>query len=128
MLESPMILTNTLSVWDAANTVVTYLMNLPGNEDVRSINPVVGETNDVRGRHVRQTHVLEAIGGATGGPVEEGAVGAGTGSSAFGWKAGIGTASRRTPDSLGGFTVGVLVQANYGGVLQMDGIPVGQEL
>jgi len=133
VLESPIILTNTLSVWDAANAVVTYLMNLPGNEDVRSINPVVGETNDgnlndVRGRHVRETHVLEAIGGATGGAVEEGAVGAGTGTSAFGWKAGIGTASRRTPDSLGGFTVGVLVQANYGGVLQMDGIPVGQEL
>tara|TARA_B100001123_G_scaffold387453_1_gene462685 strand:+ start:5034 stop:6218 length:1185 start_codon:yes stop_codon:yes gene_type:complete len=133
VLESPIILTNTLSVWDAANAVVTYLMNLPGNDQVRSFNPVVGETNDgglndVRGRHVREAHVLEAIENATGGAVEEGAVGAGTGTSAFGWKAGIGTASRRIPDALGGFTVGVLVQANYGGVLQMDGIPVGQEL
>ena len=133
VLESPIILTNTLSVWDAANAGVTYLMYLPGNDQVRSFNPVVGETNDgglndVRGRHVREAHVLEAIENATGGAVEEGAVGAGTGTSAFGWKAGIGTASRRIPDALGGFTVGVLVQANYGGVLQMDGIPVGQEL
>ena len=114
VLESPIILTNTLSVWDAANAVVTYLMNLPGNDQVRSFNPVVGETNagglnDVRGRHVREAHVLEAIENATGGAVEEGAVGAGTGTSAFGWKAGIGTASRRIPDALGGFTVGVLV-------------------
>ena len=133
VIESPIVLTNTLSVWDAANAVLTYLMSLPGNEEVRSANPVGGEVNDgglndIRGRHVKETHVLEAIREAESGPVEEGAVGAGTGTSAFGWKGGIGTSSRRIPDSLGGYTVGVLVQSNYGGVLQMDGIPVGQEM
>ena len=133
LIESPIVLTNTLSVWEAANAIVTYLMALPGNENVRSVNPVVGETNDgylndIRGRHVKEAHVLESIKSAKGGPVQEGAVGAGTGTTAFGWKGGIGTSSRRLPESLGGYTVGVLVQSNYGGVLQMGGLPVGKEL
>jgi D-aminopeptidase len=132
-IESPVVLTGTLAVWHAADAVVTYLMALPGNEEVRSFNPVVGETNDgylndIRGRHVEERHVLEAIRSAKGGPVQEGVVGAGTGTVAFGWKGGIGTSSRKLPASLGGYTVGVLVQSNYGGVLQMDGLPVGQEL
>jgi D-aminopeptidase len=131
-IESPIVLTNTLSVWDAARAVVTYLMGLPGNEDVRSFNPVVGETNDgtlndIRGRHVKEADVLDAIRKASSGPVQEGVVGAGTGTSAFGWKGGIGTSSRRLGAEHGGFTVGVLVQSNFGGVLQMDGIPVGKE-
>lgn len=133
LIETPIVLTNTLSVWEAANAIVTHVLGLPGNEDVRSVNPVVGETNDgglsdIRGRHVRERHVLEAIRSATGGPVAEGVVGAGTGTSAFGWKGGIGTSSRRLPESLGGYTVGALVQSNYGGVLAMDGLPVGVEL
>lgn len=132
-IETPVVLTNTLSVWDAARAVVTYTLGLPGNEDVRSVNPLVGETNDgflnnIRGLHVRESHVHEAIQGASAGPVEEGAVGAGTGTSAFGWKGGIGTSSRRLPEGLGGYTVGALIQSNYGGVLVMDGIPVGEEL
>ncbi len=132
-IETPVVLTNTLSVWDAARAVVTYTLGLPGNEDVRSVNPLVGETNDgflnnIRGLHVQESHVLEAIRTASAGPVAEGAVGAGTGTSAFGWKGGIGTSSRRLPGSLGGYTVGALVQSNYGGVLVMDGIPVGEEL
>ena len=132
-IETPVVLTNTLSVWDAARAVVTYTLGLPGNENVRSVNPLVGETNDgflndIRGLHVKENHVLEAIRTASAGPVAEGAVGAGTGTSAFGWKGGIGTSSRRLPESLGGYTVGALVQSNYGGVLVMDGIPVGEEL
>ena len=132
-IETPIVLTNTLSVWDAARAVVTYVLGLPGNEEVRSVNPLVGETNDgylndIRGLHVRESHVREAIRNAASGPVAEGAVGAGTGTSAFGWKGGIGTSSRRLPESLGGYTVGVLIQSNYGGVLTMDGIPVGEEL
>jgi D-aminopeptidase len=132
-IETPIVLTNTLSVWEAANAVVTYLLALPGNEEVRSINPVIGETNDgylndIRGRHVEERHVLEAIRKAAGGPVAEGVVGAGTGTVAFGWKGGIGTSSRVLPGSLGGYTVGALVQSNYGGVLSMDGLPVGVEL
>ena len=132
-IESPIVLTGTLAVWNAANGALTYLMGLPGNENVRSFNPVVGETNDgflndIRGRHVKEAHVLRAIEAASGGPVAEGVVGAGTGTSAFGWKGGIGTSSRALPDTLGGYTVGVLVQSNYGGVLQMDGIPVGKEM
>jgi D-aminopeptidase len=120
-------------VWDAAGGVVTYMLGLPGNEDVRSINPVVGETNDgslndIRGRHVHEEHVIEAIRNAASGPVEEGSVGAGTGTQAFGFKGGMGTSSRRLPESMGGYTVGVLVQSNFGGVLQMDGLPVGKEL
>ena len=132
-IESPIVLTGTLAVWNAANGVVSYLMGLPGKENVRSFNPVVGETNDgglndIRGRHVKEEHVLESIRSASGGPVQEGVVGAGTGTSAFGWKGGIGTSSRKLPQSLGGYTVGVLVQSNYGGILQMDGLPVGEEL
>ena len=132
-IETPVVLTNTLSVWDAARAVVTYTLGLPGNEDVRSVNPLVGETNDgylnnIRGLHVKESHVLEAIRTASAGPVAEGVVGAGTGTSAFGWKGGIGTSSRRLPESLGGYTVGALIQSNYGGVLVMDGIPVGEEL
>jgi D-aminopeptidase len=132
-IETPIVLTNTLSVWEAANAVVTYLLALPGNEEVRSINPVIGETNDgylndIRGRHVEERHVLEAIREAAGGPVAEGVVGAGAGTVAFGWKGGIGTSSRVLPSSLGGYTVGALVQSNYGGVLSMDGLPVGVEL
>ena len=132
-IETPIVLTNTLSVWDAARAVVTHVLGLPGNENVGSVNPLVGETNDgylndIRGLHVKESHVLEAIRSASSGPVVEGAVGAGTGTSAFGWKGGIGTSSRRLPESLGGYTVGTLVQSNYGGVLIMDGIPVGEEL
>ena len=132
-IETPVVLTNTLSVWDAARAVVTYTLGLAGNENVRSVNPLVGETNDgflnnIRGLHVKESHVLEAIRTASAGPVAEGAVGAGTGTSAFGWKGGIGTSSRRLPESLGGYTVGALIQSNYGGVLVMDGIPVGEEL
>ena len=132
-IETPVVLTNTLSVWEAADAVVTHLLALPGNEQVRSINPVIGETNDgylndIRGRHVEERHVLEALRGARGGPVAEGVVGAGTGTVAFGWKGGIGTSSRLLPESLGGYTVGVLAQSNYGGVLSMDGLPVGVEL
>jgi D-aminopeptidase len=132
-IETPIILTNTLNVWEAADGLVTYMLGLPGNEEVRSINPVVGETNDgglndIRGRHVKEEHVIEAIKNAKGGPVEEGSVGAGTGTRAYGFKGGIGTSSRRLPEELGGYTVGVLVQSNFGGVLQMDGIPVGKEM
>ena len=132
-IETPIVLTNTLSVWDAARAVVTHVLGLPGNENVGSVNPLVGETNDgylndIRGLHVKESHVLEAIRSASSGPVAEGAVGAGTGTSVFGWKGGIGTSSRRLPESLGGYTVGTLVQSNYGGVLIMDGIPVGEEL
>jgi D-aminopeptidase len=132
-IETPIVLTNTLSVWDAANAVVTHVLSLPGNEGVESVNPVVGETNDgylndIRGRHVEEDDVLAAIRRADTGPVEEGSVGAGTGTICFGFKGGIGTSSRRLPDSLGGYLVGVLVQSNFGGVLQMDGLPVGEEL
>ena len=132
-IESPIVLTGTLAVWNAANGVLTYLMGLPGNENVNSFNPIVGETNDgilndIRGRHVKEVHVLKSILIASGGPVQEGVVGAGTGTSAFGWKGGIGTSSRKLPQSLGGYTVGALIQSNYGGVLQMDGLPLGKEL
>lgn len=132
-IETPIILTNTLSVWDAANGVVDYMLALPGNETVRSINPVVGETNDgtlndIRGRHVTREDVIAAIRRASPGPVEEGSVGAGTGTVCFGWKGGIGTSSRALPATLGGFTVGVLVQTNYGGFLTVAGAPVGKEL
>src|SRR5438128_2729080 len=116
-LESPIVLTCTLCVPRAADAVLTYLLGVPGNEDVRSANPVVAEEN-----------VLRAIRDARGGPVPEGAVGAGRGTVAFGWKGGIGTASRRLPGRLGGWTVGVLVQSNFGGVLTINGAPVGQEL
>src|SRR5256885_770729 len=132
-LESPIVLTCTLCVPRAADAVLTYLLALPGNEDVRSANPLVAETNDgflndIRARPSAEAGVLAAIRGATGGPVAEGAVGAGRGTVAFGWKGGIGTASRKLPDPLGGWTVGVLVQSNFGGVLTINGAPVGQEL
>jgi len=116
-----------------ADAVTTYILGLPGNEDVLSVNPVVGETNDgylndIRGRHITPDDVFAAIKKAKGGPVEEGNVGAGTGTVAFGWKGGIGTSSRKLPQNLGGYTVGVLVQTNFGGVLTITGAPVGQEL
>ena len=127
-LETPIILTNTLSVPTAADAVIDWTLGLPGNEGVASVNPVVGETNDgwlndIRGRHVAKAHVLEAILTASGGPVAEGAVGAGTGTTCFDYKGGIGTSSRRLPQNRGGFTVGVLVQTNFGGVLTIRGVP-----
>ncbi|MFK8160874.1 MAG: P1 family peptidase [Lewinella sp.] len=132
-LETPIVLTNTLSVATATDALITHCLEAPGNEGVGSVNAVVGETNDgflndIRGRHVKGKHVLEAIETARTGPVAEGNVGAGTGTSCFGWKGGIGTSSRKLPTSLGGYTVGVLVQTNFGGVLQIAGIQVGQEL
>jgi len=132
-IETPILLTSTTSVPRVADALISYMLALPGNEDVLSINPVVGETNDgylndIRGRHIAPDDVSAAIKGAKGGPVEEGSVGAGTGTVAFGWKGGIGTASRRLPTSLGGYTVGVLVQTNFGGILTIAGAPVGQEL
>jgi D-aminopeptidase len=132
-LESPIVLTCTLCVPRAADAVLTWLLALPGNEDVRSANPVVGETNDgflnnIRARPVTEADVLGAIRSATDGPVTEGAVGAGRGTVAFGWKGGIGTSSRRLPPQFGGWTVGVLVQTNFGGDLTIAGVPVGDEL
>src|SRR5690606_17126511 len=119
-LETPILLTCTLCVWKAADAMVEWLLAQPGMEDVRSINPVVGETNDgslndIRARPISPEHVVRALETAAGGPVEEGAVGAGAGTVAFGWKGGIGTSSRVVPKSYGGYTVGVLVQSNYGG-------------
>lgn len=133
VIETPIVLTNTLSVWRAGEAVVEYTLGQAGNEKVVSVNPVVGETNDgglndIRGLHVEKRHVLEAIREARGGAVEEGVVGAGTGTQAFGFKGGIGTASRVLPAKLGGYSLGVLVQTNFGGVLTMDGVPVGREL
>ena len=132
-LETPIVLTNTLSVPVAAAAVIDYTLRQPGNEGVMSVNAVVGETNDarlndIRGRHITKEHVLEAIGNAVAGRVDEGNVGAGTGTVCFGFKGGIGTASRIIPQKRGGYTVGVLVQTNYGGILQVNGVPVGQEL
>jgi len=132
-IETPIVLTSTLSVPRVSDAVLDYVLALPGNEDVQSVNPLVAETNDgylndIRGRHVTREDVLSAIKGARGGPVEEGAVGAGTGTVAFGFKGGIGTSSRKLPLPLGGYTVGVLVQTNFGGALTIAGAPVGQEL
>ncbi len=132
-LETPILLTCTLCVWKAADAMAEWLLEQPGMEQVRSINPVVGETNDgalndIRSRPVTVAAVRRALESATSGPVAEGSVGAGTGTSAFGWKGGIGTSSRVLPTSLGGWTVGVLVQSNFGGVLQVLGAPVGREL
>jgi D-aminopeptidase len=132
-IETPVVLTNTLAVPRAADAILDWTLSQPGNRRVRSVNPVVGETNDgylndIRLRALTPDRIRAAIEGATGGPVEEGCVGAGTGTVAFGWKGGIGTSSRQVPDSLGGYTVGVLVQSNFGGVLQIAGVPVGQEL
>ena len=132
-IETPIVLTNTLSVAQGIEGVLTYTMNQKGNENVRSVNAIVGETNDgylndIRGRHVKADDVVRAILEAKGGPVEEGCVGAGVGTVCFSWKGGIGTSSRVLPDDLGGYTVGVLVQTNYGGILEIDGVPVGQRL
>lgn len=129
-IETPIVLTNTLSVPTAADALIGYTLSLPGNERVGSVNAVVGETNDgylndIRGRHVKTEHVIEAIKNAQSGPVEEGAVGAGTGTTCYGFKGGIGTASRKLPESRGGYTVGVLVQTNHGGILQISSYPVG---
>src|SRR5271163_165437 len=131
-IEAPILLTATDSVPRVADAVITYLFNLKGNENVLSVNPVVGETNDgwlsdIRSRPITPEYVFAAINSASGGPVEEGVVGAGTGTIAFSWKGGIGTSSRRLPASLGGYTVGVLVQTNFGGNLVIAGVPVGKE-
>lgn len=132
-LETPILLTCTLCVWRAADALSAWMLEQPGMGDVRSINPVVGETNDgllndIRARPLRAEHVRAALEQAAAGPVAEGAVGAGTGTVAFGWKGGIGTSSRRLPAALGGWTVGVLVQSNFGGVLTVNGAPVGRAL
>jgi len=132
-VETPILLTNTLNVPEAAAGIIQWTLRQPGNEEVRSVNAVVGETNDgylndIRGRHVTPANAIAAIDAAREGPVQEGAVGAGTGTVAFDWKGGIGTSSRLLPKSLGGWTVGVLVQTNFGGVLQVAGVPVGQAL
>lgn len=132
-IETPLILTNTLTVPTAMDAVIEYTLKQPGNNDVQSVNAVVGETNDgwlndIRARKITKAHVLEAIAQADTGAVQQGNVGAGTGTVCFGFKGGIGTASRVLPLSLGGYTVGVLVQTNFGGVLQVDGVPVGEEL
>lgn len=132
-IESPIILTNTLNVATGINAVIYYTLSQKGNEEVQSVNAVVGETNDgylndIRGKHVTEADVLNAINTAASGAVAEGNVGAGTGTVCFGFKGGIGTASRVIPKSLGGYTVGVLVQTNFGGVLNIDGVPVGEEL
>lgn len=132
-IETPIVLTNTLSVGTAVEAVVQWTLRQPGNDDVGSVNAVVGETNDgylndIRGMHVARDDVWAAIDAATGGPVEEGSVGAGTGTSTLGWKGGIGTASRQLPAPLGGYTIGALVQTNYGGVLRIDGVHVGEAL
>lgn len=132
-IETPVILTNTLSVAAGIEGVVRYTLMQSGNERERSINAVVGETNDGRlndicGMHVTPQMVIDAINGAHSGPVEQGCVGAGTGTICFGFKGGIGTSSRVLPKSLGGYTIGVLVQTNYGGILEIDGVQVGQRL
>ncbi|MBR9855907.1 MAG: P1 family peptidase [Algicola sp.] len=132
-LETPIILTNTLNVSTAMNAVIGYTLKQKGNENVRSVNAVVGETNDgylndIRGRHVTEADVLQAISSAKSGAVPEGNVGAGTGTICFGFKGGIGTSSRVLPKKSGGYTVGVLVQSNFGGVLQVAGVEVGKKL
>ena len=132
-IETPVLLTSTLAVPRVADFLMDYMLALPGNEDVQSINPLVGETNDgylndIRSRPITREDVFNAIKSAKSGNVEEGSVGAGTGTIAFGWKGGIGTSSRKLPASLGGYTVGVLVQTNFGGVLSIAGAPVGKEL
>lgn len=132
-IETPIVLTNTLSVSAGMEGIIRHTLAQPGNESLRSVNAVVGETNDsylndIRGLHVTPEHVIEAIGAAAPGPVAEGSVGAGTGTTCFGFKGGIGTSSRRIPADHGGYTVGVLVQSNFGGVLTINGAPVGREL
>jgi len=132
-IETPIMLTSTLNVPRVADALIDYMLALPGNEEVQSINPLVGETNDgylndIRGRHVGRDEVFGALKSARGGMIEEGSVGAGTGTVAFGFKGGIGTSSRKLPGSLDGYTVGVLVQSNFGGILTINGAPVGREL
>ncbi len=132
-IETPIVLTNTLAVGTAAEAIVAWTLERPGNAEVRSVNPLVGETNDgglndIRSLPVNREHVLRAIRDARDGPVAEGSVGAGTGTVAFGWKGGMGTSSRVLPSRYGGYALGVLVQTNYGGVLTIDGVPVGREL
>lgn len=132
-IETPILLTNTLSVPRAAQALIDWTLAQKGNEEVRSVNPVVGETNDgvlnnIRKLAVTKEHVIQALEQAASGPVPEGCIGAGTGTICFGWKGGIGTSSRLLPEKLGGYTVGALAQTNFGGVLQMDGIPVGKQL
>ena len=132
-LEVPVVLTNTLGVAAAMEAVIEHTIMQAGNSNVQSVNAVVGETNDswlndIRGRHVKKEDVLSAISGAKTGPVTQGNVGAGTGTVCFGFKGGIGTSSRKLPANLGGFTVGVIVQTNFGGVLEIAGVPVGKEL
>lgn len=132
-IETPIALTNTLNAFLVANDLIDYTLSIPENVKIRSVNPVVGETNDgwlndIRGRHVTGTHVQEAINSATTEAVEEGNVGAGTGTKCLGFKGGIGTSSRVLPKEKGGYTVGVLVQTNFGGILTINGAPVGEEL
>ena len=133
-IETPIVLTNTLSVWDVATAVAAWTLAQPGNQEVRSVNPLVGETNDgwwlndIRGFHVKGEHVKRALQEANDGPVEEGSVGAGAGTTAFGWKGGIGTSSRHLPPKDGGFMLGVLVQTNFGGHLTIAGVPVWEKL
>jgi len=132
-IETPIGLTNTLSIHTVANGIADYVLNLPGNENVRSVNPVVGETNDgwlnnIRKRVIRETDAIQAIQNADSGPVKEGNIGAGTGTRALGFKGGIGTSSRVLPADKGGYNVGVLVQSNFGGILTVDGRKVGEEL
>jgi D-aminopeptidase len=132
-IETPIILTNTLGIAAATEGLISYTLNQEENVNVSSVNSVVGETNDgwlndIRGRHVTQKHILNAITNAKGGEINEGNVGAGTGTICFGYKGGIGTSSRVLPESLGGYTVGVLVQTNFGGVLEINGVPIAKEL
>lgn len=132
-IETPIILTNTLNIAAGLDALISYTLAQPGNENIASVNGVVGETNDgglnnIRARYITPDKVLEAIDIAKGGEVEQGTVGAGTGTICFGFKGGIGTSSRVLPESLGGYTVGVLVQSNYGGVLEIDGVQVGRKL
>lgn len=132
-LETPIALTNTLNVFLVANALIDYTLQQEENKNLRSINPIVGETNDgylndIQRRAVTKEDVYEAIANAKSGPVEEGSVGAGTGTICFGFKGGIGTSSRILPESRGGFTVGVLVQTNFGGILEINGAPVGKDL
>jgi D-aminopeptidase len=132
-IETPIVLTNTLNVPRAADAIIDWTLKQKGNEAVRSVNAVVGETNDanlndIRGRHLTPEIIIKAIENAKSGIVGEGSIGAGMGTVAFGWKGGIGTSSRVLPAELGGYTVGVLIQSNFGGILMMDGVPIGEEL
>lgn len=132
-IETPIVLTNTLNVAAGIDGLITYTLQQPGNENLRSVNAVVGETNDgglnkIQQRYVTPEIVLQALNNAKGGKVEQGCVGAGTGTVAFNFKGGIGTSSRVLPESLGGYTIGVIVQSNYGGILEIDGVQVGQKL